>query len=101
MIFNVVFTDPEKSIKFSCGRSSLWKAQDAAMDWPDNPAKAGRLSYAWGYFAAKSAGKLEDLGIVDPAMSLDDAVNFLADMWDLEITEQTEQTAPLADGQSR
>lgn len=101
MKFEVKFTNEEGTVvEFTTGRSSLWHAQDAMQNFPDNPAKAGRLSFAWGFFAAKNAGKLEEIGIDDPNMPVEDAIELLADTWDLEIDEAGAKN-PLADGRSK
>lgn len=101
MKFEVKFTNEEgKTVEFTTGRSSLWRAQDAAQNFPDNPAKAGRLSFAWGFYAAKNAGKLEEIGIDDPNMPIEDAIDLLADTWDLDIDEAGSKS-PLADTHSK
>lgn len=98
MRFDVVFSNDEgTTVRMQTGRSTLWRAQDYVMDYPDNPARGGRLTFAWGYYAAKSAGKLEELGI-DESASVDDAINTLADWWELDIDE-VKASDPLAPGQ--
>lgn len=87
MRFKVKFSDGEKTVEFVTGRSSLWHAHDAAASFPNNTARSGRLSFAWGYIAAKQAGKLADLGIMDET-ELSEAIDKLADEWDLVIDEE-------------
>ncbi|MDO4290267.1 MAG: hypothetical protein Q4C41_03440 [Eggerthellaceae bacterium] len=101
MRFDIKFSNDEgKAVEFTTGRSSLWRAQDATQNFPNNPAKNARLTFAWGFFAARNAGKLAELGIDDPNMPVEDAIELLADTWDLNIDEAGAQ-APLADTQSK
>lgn len=80
-----------KEVEFDGARSSLWNALDLAATWEARPSNKFRQDFAWGYFAAERAGKLEDLGV--NGMSVDEAVDFLADNFDMEITDAP---APLA-----
>lgn len=101
MKFNVTFKNDEgKTVEFKTGRTSLWSAQDHVADYPNSPAKAGRLSFAWGYYAALKAKKLKELGVKDLDAPVEDVIEFLADEWDLDIDEAT-GNAPLANAPSK
>lgn len=82
-----------KEIAFEGGRTSLWDAQDASVEWPKRPTNAARLDFAWGYCAAKRAGKLAELGV--EGMGQDEAIEAIADSYDMSI-DDNKGSAPLA-----
>lgn len=96
MKFVFTFTKPEdgEKVEFEGGRTSLWEAQEASEKWPERSTNNSRLDFAWGYFAAKRAEKLKELGI--DGMELDEAIDSLADNYDMAIRDNK---APLADGE--
>lgn len=83
-----------KKIEFEAGRSSLWKGTEESAKFPASPVKNAKQDYAWVYFAAKQRGKLADLG-VDESMSLEEAIEVIADNFDYDI-QKAEDDAPLA-----
>ncbi len=93
MKFSFKFTDTNtgESVEIAGGRTALWDAQDAADAWPARKSNEQRLDFAWGYFAAKRAGVLADLGI--DGMDAEQAVDYIADNYDLHISDGA---APLA-----
>lgn len=93
--FHFKFDDGKEAVEFDSGRSALWQAQDFGASLPNTPSKSARTDFAWGYLAAKGAGKLEALGI-DPETPIGEAVELLADMYDLTITDAKGDDAPLA-----
>lgn len=82
----------EKTLEVIGGRSALWQSQDFSASLPDTDSKTGKTDYAWAYFMAKQAGKLGELGCPDG--SIDDALNFLADNYDIAF-EPIDDNAPL------
>lgn len=89
--FTFISTDDGSKVTFQGGRSSLWEAQDLAAEWPDRKSNQYRQDFAWGYVGAKRAGKLADLGV--DGMDQDEAIDYLADHYDLSVKDRT---APLA-----
>lgn len=88
-----------RTVEFEAGRSSLWKASEAAAEFPESPIKSAKQDYAWVYFAAKQRGMLGELG-VDEGMSLDEAVCAIADGFDADIRRVNDE-APLASQPAR
>ena len=68
MRFNLRYESTEggKVIEFATGRTSLWDAQDYANTIPEGVSKRAKVDYAWAFFAAQQAGKLEELGSASP-----------------------------------
>lgn len=96
--FSLRFTGEEKVVEFESGRSSLWRSQDYGAGLPASPSKQGKTDFAWGYFAARQAGRLEELGVPD-GMGVDDAIEWIADNYDLYISDSKKDAdAPLAAG---
>lgn len=93
--FHFKFDDGEKTVEFDSGRSALWQAQDFGSSLPNTPSKKDRTDFGWGYIAAKQAGKLEELGI-DPELPIGEAVESIADAYDLTISDADRDDAPLA-----
>ena len=95
MKFTFKFTDTGtgKETTIPGGRQALWDAQDEAEGWPERKTNGTRLDFAWGYFAAKRAGKLAELGV--EAMDVEEAIGHIADNFDMLITD-TKPDAPLA-----
>jgi hypothetical protein len=91
--FHFTFDDGESKVTCTAGRTSLWKAQDYGMAIMKDHAgsRGGRQDFAWGYFAAKDAGILEQLGITD-SMDIDQAVDHLADSYDLTIDDKKDSS---------
>ena len=86
MKFKMTFSDGEgKTITCEAGRASLWKANDAEALFPDNAIRNQRVDYAWGFYAAQSAGILPELGIDDPETDVQAGIDVIADRWDLAI----------------
>lgn len=96
MKFHFTFTETATGKVTECdgGRTSLWDAQDLSDTWPERKSNEGRADFAWGYFAAKCAGIMKQLGI--DAMDAEEAIAHLADNYDLHIGDNK---APLAGGQ--
>lgn len=83
-------------IEFDAGRTVNWQAVDAAAQWPDSPSKDARFQFAWTYFAAKQANKLEEIGIPE-GTELDEAIAYIADQFDVvKIDDNSKDPAPLA-----
>lgn len=95
MKFVFKFTDTETGSEITVpgGRQALWDAQDEAEGWPERKTNATRLDFAWGYFAAKRAGKLAELGA--EGMGVEEAIGHIADNFDLLIADN-KPDAPLA-----
>lgn len=89
--FTDTYTGEETTIPG--GRQALWDAQDGAEGWPERKTNPTRLDFAWGYFAAKRAGKLAELGV--EGMEVEEAIGHIADNFDMLITD-TKPDAPLA-----
>lgn len=84
--FKMTFSDGEgKEIVCEAGRASLWKANDAEALFPDNEIRNQRVDYAWGFYAAQQAGILPQLGIDDENIDVTEAVEIIADDWNLAI----------------
>lgn len=96
MKFTFKFTNIDTGAETSMqgGRQALWDAQDEAEDWPERKSNAARLDFAWAYFAAKRAGRLDEIGV--KGMETEDAIGYIADNYDVNISD-TKQTAPLAE----
>lgn len=92
--FRFTFTGEGKTVEYEAGRTSLWDAMDEGAKLPESPSKSQKQDFMWAYFAAKQAGKLEELGI-EEGMPIGDAIRFLADSYDMNI-EQDKGDAPLA-----
>ena len=92
MKFTFKFTpaDGGEEIVIPGGRQALWDAQDEAEGWPERKTNPTRLDFAWGYFAAKRAGKLAELGAEGM-----EAIGYIADHFDMLIDEN-KPDAPLA-----
>ncbi len=95
MKFTFKFTpaDGGEEIVIPGGRQALWDAQDEAEGWPERKTNPTRLDFAWGYFAAKRAGKLAELGA--EGMEVEEAIGYIADHFDMLIDEN-KPDAPLA-----
>lgn len=95
MKFTFKFTpaDGGEEIVIPGGRQALWDAQDEAEGWPERKTNPTRLDFAWGYFAAKRAGKLAELGA--EGMEVEEAIGHIADHFDMLI-EDNKPDAPLA-----
>lgn len=95
MKFTFKFTpaDGGEEIVIPGGRQALWDAQDEAEGWPERKTNPTRLDFAWGYFAAKRAGKLAELGV--EGMEVEEAIGHIADYFDLHISDSS-PAAPLA-----
>lgn len=95
MKFTFKFTpaDGGEEIVIPGGRQALWDAQDEAEGWPERKTNPTRLDFAWGYFAAKRAGKLAELGA--EGMEVEEAIGHIADHFDMLIDEN-KPDAPLA-----
>lgn len=91
--FKFTPTDGGEETAFPGGRQALWDAQDEAEGWPERKTNASRLDFAWGYFAAKRAGKLAELGV--EGMDAEEAIGHIADYFDLHISDSS-PAAPLA-----
>lgn len=89
----VTFTG-DTTVEVMAGRSSLWDAQDAAVGLPESDSKNLKSDYLWAYFAAKQAGKLDELGVKEDTPR-DEAIAFLGDHYDLAF-ERADDAAPLA-----
>ena len=94
MKFTFKFTpaDGGEEIVIPGGRQALWDAQDEAEGWPERKTNPTRLDFAWGYFAAKRAGKLAELGA--EGMEVEEAIGHIADHFDMLIDEN-KPDAPL------
>lgn len=90
--FTFTNTDDGSQVKLQGGRTSLWDAQDHCEPIKATRSYSGQLDFAWGYFAAKAAGKLAELG-VDDGMDADEAIRLIADNFDMKVEDRT---APLA-----
>ncbi len=95
MVYNVTFSNESGTVvEFGTGRTSLWEAQDWGMTLPETPYRGIKTDFAWGYFAAKQAGKLDALGIPSDT-SVDEAVAMLADAYDVDF-DKVQGGTPLA-----
>lgn len=91
--FKFTPTDGGEEIVIPGGRQALWDAQDEAVGWPERKTNPTRLDFAWGYFAAKRAGKLAELGA--EGMEVEEAIGHIADHFDMLI-DDNKPDAPLA-----
>ena len=91
--FKFTPTDGGEEIVVPGGRQALWDAQDEAVGWPERKTNPTRLDFAWGYFAAKRAGILAELGA--EGMEVEEAIGHIADHFDMLI-EDNKPDAPLA-----
>ena len=83
-------------IEFDAGRTANWKAVDFADKLPDSPSKDARFQFAWAYYAAEQAGKLEALDIPE-GTPIEEAIEYIADQYDVvRIDDNSKDTAPLA-----
>lgn len=97
MVYIVTFSNEQgTTAEFGTGRTSLWEAQDWGAQLPETPYKGTQVDFAWGYFAAKQAGRLEELGVPE-GTPVAEAVAMLADAYDMEVVKAAERaSAPLA-----
>lgn len=95
--YHFTLTDGKNDpIEFDAGRTANWKAVDFADTLPDSPSKDARFQFAWTYYAAKQAGKLDALGITDDT-PIEEAIEFIADQFDVvRIDDNSKDDAPLA-----
>lgn len=98
MKWKLTLTNDEKKIEVITGRSSLWTAQDFSATLPDTPSRSNKADYAWAYYAAKQAGKLEELGVEENDDVLK-VIEYLGDTYDL-ISEDYKKS-PLAHAQEK
>ena len=86
----------KEPIEFDAGRTANWKAVDYADTLPDSPSKDARFQFAWAYYAAEQAGKLEALEIPEGA-PIEEAIEYIADQSDVvRIDDNSKEPAPLA-----
>ena len=84
-------------IEFDAGRTANWKAVDFAGNLPDSPSRDARFQFAWAFFAAEQAGKLDALDIPE-GTTVEDAIAYIADQFDVvRIDDNSKDSAPLAD----
>ncbi len=99
MVYVVTFSNEEGTVaEVGTGRTSLWEAQDWGACLPESPYKGTKVDFAWGYFAAKQAGKLEELGVPE-GTPVAEAVAMLADAYDMTVEKASgkrKADAPLA-----
>ncbi len=83
-------------IEFDSGRTANWKAVDFADGLPDSPSKDARFQFAWAYYAAEQAGKLDALDIPE-GTPIEEAIEYIADLFDVvRIDDNSKDSAPLA-----
>ena len=91
--YTATLSNEEKTVTFTLTELARWDALDAAQPIEQTPSRAAKTDYLWAYFAAKAAGKLDELG-VDEAEPLE-AIRQLASAFELEVDEQ-KKAVPLA-----
>ncbi len=83
-------------IEFDSGRTANWKAVDFADGLPDSPSKDARFQFAWAYYAAEQAGKLDAMDIPE-GTPIEEAIEYIADQFDIvRIDDNSKDSAPLA-----